>query len=182
MRFIIDTSTWVSLVRYYKPFDDSLTIYNFFKQKLTSGEFLLIDGVSSECKFVSKRIVSKELDFISDKNFICKTNELLPTPKYFRLLDNQFCNQHQKRKLTKTEIEESISEFLKSADSKIIMKAIEISKSLEGIVVVTEESNSDNDNKLFKKIPLMCQIINIECIGLPKLMKKYDDEISILVK
>jgi len=183
MRFIIDTSTWVSLVRYYKPFDKSSIIYNFFKQKLKDGEFILLTEVSIECSYVSKKIVTKELDFISDKKLITKTTDLLPNKKYFNLLDNQFCNKSQKRKLEDIEIEKLTENFLNSADSKIILKAVEISKTLENdIVVVTEETNSNNDNKIFKKIPIICDLLNIKCFGLPLLITEYKDDISILVK
>ena len=169
------------MVRYYKPFDNNSTIYNFFKQKLKIGEFLLIDKVSLECKYFSKSIVSKELDFISDKKLICNTTNLLPYPKYYNQVDNQFCNQLQRRKLNEDEIEQRTSSFLDSADSKIILKSLEISNSFEDVIVVTEESNSDNDNKLHKKIPLICESLSIKCISLPILIQKFDTEIVISV-
>ena len=60
---------------------------------------------------------------------------------------------------------------------------MEISKTLENdIVVVTEETNSNNDNKIFKKIPIICDLLNIKCFGLPLLITEYKDDISILVK
>ncbi|MHB0756950.1 DUF4411 family protein [Polaribacter sp. M15] len=183
MRFIIDTSTWVSLVRYYKPFDNNSVIYDFFKQKIRGGEFILLSEVSIECSYVSKKIVTKELDFIIDKQFITKTASLLPTRKFYNLLDNQFCNQFQKRLLSETDIESLTNDFLKSADAKIILKSIEISKTLDNqITVVTEETSSNNDNKLFKKIPLICKELNVECIGLPKLIKLFNKEINVRIK
>lgn len=183
MRFIIDTSTWVSLVKYYKPFDNSSVIYDFFKQKIKGGEFILLSEVSLECSFVSKKIVIKELDFITNTKFITKTTELLPTKKFYNLLENQFCNQLQKRLLTETEVENLTNIFLKEADAKIILKAIEISKTLDNeITVVTEETTSNNDNKLFKKIPAICKELNIDCIGLPKLIEIFNKDISIMIK
>jgi len=183
MRFIIDTSTWVSLVKYYKPFDNSSVIYDFFKQKVKDGEFILLSEVSTECSFVSKRVVMKELDFITDKKLITKTTKLLPTKKFYNLLDNQFCNQSQKKLLTSTGIESLTNEFLKSADAKIILKAIEITKTLDNqITVVTEETASNNDNKLYKKIPAICKELNIECIGLPELIDIFNKEITVKIK
>ena len=183
MRFIIDTSTWVSLVKYYKPFDNSSVIYDFFKQKIKDGEFILLSEVSNECSFVSKKIVIKELDFITNKKLITKTTELLPTNKFYNLLENQFCNQFQKRLLNETEIENLTNEFLKEADAKIILKAIEITKTLDNeITIVTEETTSNNDNKLFKKIPAICKELNIDCIGLPKLIENFNKDISIMIK
>ena len=183
MRFIIDTSTWVSLVKYYKPFDNSSVIYDFFKQKIKDGEFILLSEGSNECSFVSKKIVIKELDFITNKKLITKTTELFPTNKFYNLLENQFCNQFQKRLLNETEIENLTNEFLKEADAKIILKAIEITKTLDNeITIVTEETTSNNDNKLFKKIPAICKELNIDCIGLPKLIENFNKDISIMIK
>lgn len=183
MRFIIDTSTWVSLVKYYKPFDNSSVIYDFFKQKIKDGEFILLSEVSNECSFVSKKIVIKELDFITNKKLITKTTELLPTNKFYNLLENQFCNQFQKRLLNETEVENLTNKFLKEADAKIILKAIEITKTLDNeITIVTEETTSNNDNKLFKKIPAICKELNIDCIGLPKLIENFNKDISIMIK
>jgi hypothetical protein len=183
MRFIIDTSTWVSLVRYYKPFDNNFVIYDFFKQKIREGEFILLSEVSKECSYVSKKIVTKELDFVIDKQFITKTTSLLPNKKFYNLLDNQFCNQFQKKLLSDTDIESLTNEFLKSADAKITLKAIEISKTLDNqIIVVTEETTTNNDNKLFKKIPSICKELNIECIGLPKLIEFFNKEVTVRIK
>jgi len=183
MRFIIDTSTWVSLIRYYKPFDNSSVIYDFFKQKISNGEFILLLEVSTECSYVSKRIVIKELDFITTKKFITKTSELLPTKKFYNLLDNQFCNQNQKRLLSDVDIESLTNDFLKSADAKIILKAIEITKTLDNqITVVTEETSSNNDNKLYKKIPAICKELNIDCVILPKLIELFNKEITVKIK
>lgn len=183
MRFIIDTSTWVSLIKYYKPFDNSSVIYDFFKQKIRDGEFILLSEVSIECSYVSKKIVPKELDFVIDKKFITKTAGLLPTKKFYNLLDNQFCNQTQKRLLTEIDIESLTNDFVKSADAKIILKAIEISKTLDNqITVVTEETNSSNDNKLYKKIPAICKELTIECIGLPMLIELFNKEITVRIK
>lgn len=182
MRYIVDTSTWVSLIRYYKPFDKNSIIYDFFKEKVIQGDFILLEEVSKECSFVSKKIVVNELDYIIDKKLITKTIDLLPTKKFYNLLENQFSNQNQRRLLEESEIENLTRMFLQSADSKIILKAIEISKTLEKeISIVTEETTSNNDNKLYKKIPSICNILGIHCIGLPKLIEDFNSEISILV-
>jgi hypothetical protein len=43
------------------------------------------------------------------------------------------------------------------------------------VVLVTEETGTGNDNKLFKKIPAICQDLNIETMSLPELLKQYKD-------
>lgn len=42
------------------------------------------------------------------------------------------------------------------------------------MVLVTEETESSNDNKLFKKIPAICKELDIPTMTLPELLKKYD--------
>lgn len=70
MKYIIDTSTWVSLVRYYSPFDEGTVIYDFFENKISRGDFELLQEVSVECSYVSKKIVVNTLDFIKNKEYI----------------------------------------------------------------------------------------------------------------
>ncbi|ADZ12870.1 hypothetical protein RIA_1806 [Riemerella anatipestifer RA-GD] len=55
-------------------------------------------------------------------------------------------------------------------------------KSEPDVYLVTEETAESNDNKLFKKIPAMCNELNIQCIALPKLLKIYEKDISVLFK
>ncbi|MEA1786004.1 DUF4411 family protein [Arenibacter sp. GZD96] len=44
----------------------------------------------------------------------------------------------------------------------------------ERVVLVTEETEISNDNKLFKKIPAICKELQIETMTLPELIAKYD--------
>ena len=41
------------------------------------------------------------------------------------------------------------------------------------IVIVTEESEATTDNKAFKKIPTICNILNLNVLTLPQLLEKY---------
>lgn len=182
MEYIIDTSTWVSLIRYYKPFDSGSVIYDFFKRKIENNEFVVLDEVSKECGYLSGGLVVKELDYINDKNFITKTSSILPTKKFYNLLENQFCNVFEKRQLKDYEIENQTESFIKSADAKIIITAIAKKNEGQKVVVVTEETVVSNDKKLFKKIPAMCSALEIECLRLPGLIKRFDKEISVTVK
>ena len=137
--------------------------------------------MSEECSYVSKDLVVKELEFIKDKNFITKTSDILPTKKFYNLLENQFCNTFQKQNLKDFEIEILTEKFIKSADAKIIMTAMVEKKQGQNIIVVTEETITNNDNKLFKKIPAICSALYIKCLRLPELIKKFDKEISITI-
>lgn len=62
-----------------------------------------------------------------------------------------------------------------------MIKAIAEKKQGQEITVVTEETSSSNDNKLFKKIPEMCSAVDIKCMKLPELIKKFDEELLITI-
>lgn len=181
MEYIIDTCSWVSLIRYYKPFDSGSVIYDFFKRKIENNEFIVLNEVSEECGYFSQGLVVRELDFIKDKNFITKPLSLESAKKFYNLLDNQFCNTFQKMSLKDFEIEQLTEKFIKSADAKIMTTAITMKKQGKKVVVITEETIGNNDNKLFKKIPAMCSALDIDCIKLPDLIRRFDKEMSIIV-
>ena len=61
------------------------------------------------------------------------------------------------------------------------MTAMSEKKQGQDIVVVTEETITNNDNKIFKKIPAMCSALDIACIRLPELIKKFDEELLITI-
>lgn len=181
MEYIIDTSTWVSLIRYYKPFDSGSVIYDFFKRKIENNEFVVLDAVSKECGYFSQGIVVKELDYMKNKRFITKRPHVRSTKKFYNLLENQFCNTFERRQLEDFEIENLTELFIKSADAEIMITAIAKKNDGKKVVVITEETRASNDSKLFKKIPAMCSALDIECLKLPQLIERFNKEISIIV-
>ena len=64
MRVVIDTSSLLSLVRYYLAFDNGRVLFNTIKSKFESGEIVLIDKVFEECKYVAKGIVISALYYL----------------------------------------------------------------------------------------------------------------------
>lgn len=59
-------------------------------------------------------------------------------------------------------------QFLESGDGKLILtmfNRLHDDKAAE-ICIVTEETRSSNDGKVFKKIPALCGIIGARCITL----------------
>jgi hypothetical protein len=186
MRVLIDTSSLLSLVRYYLPFDKKGILFEVVKSKFVSGEIILLDAVYEECKYVGQKAILKKLDYLADKDFlkeqqvIIKTESLIPEAptKFFNQLKNQFvANPVQFRKLTEAEFEVKKKEFMDSADAKLIMFAQRLIKEKpeEVIYLVTEETSSPNDLKLFKKIPAICDILGIPVITLPELLEKYPE-------
>ncbi len=184
MKVVIDTNSLLSLVRYYLPFDKKGVLFNFFKTKIEKGEIIIIDKVLQECTYNSKGIVLKTLDYLNDKAFLksskvpYKTDSLLaPSPaKFLRQVENQFVNTvvRRQKKLSDTEFENQKNSFLNDADMKQIILCLNLINDGERVVLVTEETESSNDNKLFKKVPAICKELEIETMTLPELIAKYD--------
>lgn len=184
MKVVIDTSSLLSLVRYYLPFDKKGVLFQFFRKKIEIGEILIIDKVHQECTYNAKGIVIKTLHYLDDKKFLktakvpYKTEALLaPSPgKFLRQVENQFVNTIVKRQrnITETEFESQKNDFLNGADMRQIILGLNLQKNGEEVLLVTEETESGNDNKPFKKIPAICQILDIETLTLPQLLEKYE--------
>lgn len=184
MKVVIDTNSLLTLVRYYLPFDKKGVLFNFFKTKIEKGEIIIIDKVFQECTFNSQGIVLTTLDYLNDKTFLksskvpYKTDSLLaPSPaKFLRQVENQFVNTvvRRQKKLSDTEFENQKNSFLNDADMKQIILCLNLIKDGEKVALVTEETESSNDNKLFKKIPAICKELQIETMTLPELIAKYD--------
>jgi hypothetical protein len=172
------------LVRYYLPFDKKGILFQFIKSKIENGEIIIIDKVLEECTYNSKGVVLEKLSYLTDKTFLksarvpYKTDSLLaPSPaKFLRQLENQFVNSivRRQKKLTDTEFENQKNAFINDADIKQIILCLNILKNGEQVVLVTEETESSNDNKLFKKIPAICKELEIETMTLPALIAKYE--------
>jgi hypothetical protein len=131
-------------------------------------------------------MVIKKLEYLGDKDFlkehkfIVKTDELIPVSpaKFLNMAKNQFvAGPVQFRKLTDAEFEVQKNRFMDSADAKQIMYCQHLIKNQpeEEIYLVTEETSTANDLKLFKKIPAICNIIGIPVITLPELLEKYSE-------
>lgn len=159
MRFLIDTSSLSILVRYYIPFEKSDSLKNLIEDKISSGDIILIDKVVEEASYVSKKIIVKTLKFLTEKKLQTKTDHLLPFPKFFNMLENEFANHIQKGKLSDIEFEEEKRRYLETADVKFLLYLLDEMRKLriDQTILVTEESTSDNDNKAFKKLSQICE-------------------------
>jgi hypothetical protein len=189
---VIDTSSLLSLVRYYLPFDRKGILKKNLQDKVASGEILIIDKVIEECGFISRGIVLKSLVFLTDSKFNKEYNLPLnteyilpPSPaKFYKMVDNNFVIRSQKARLkTEAEYDSRKSEFLNSADIKIILTSlnqIKLNPTIE-LFLVTEETEQNNDNKLFKKIPAICKDLDLNTINVQQLIEKFEGiEIEII--
>ena len=184
MKVVIDANSLLSLVRYYLPFDKKSVLFEFIKEKISQGEIIIIDKVLEESSYTAKGLVIRTLTYLDDKPFLktakipYKTEFLLaPAPaKFLRQVENQFVNTvvRKQRGLTDTEFENQKNKFLNDADMKQIILCLNYMKDSEEVVLVSEETESSNDNKLFKKIPAICRELGIPTMTLPELLDKYD--------
>ena len=187
MKVVIDTSSLLSLVRYYLPFDKNSVLFNYIKDKIKGGEIIIIDKVHEQCSYISKGQILKDIPYLGDRAFLKsiklphKTDSLIaPSPsKFLRQVENQFVNTiiRKQRNLSDVEFENQKNQFLEDADMKQIILCLNLIKDHKDlrVVLVTEETGTGNDNKLFKKIPAICQDLNIETMSLPELLKQYKD-------
>jgi hypothetical protein len=182
MKVVIDTNSLLSLVRYYLPFDIKEVLFQFIKSKIQNGYIIIIDKVLEECTYSSKGLVLDKLPYLTDKTFLkaaklpYKTDSLLvpDTRQFFHLLNSVFVNTPMKRKLTAVEFENQKNSFIESADMKQVILSLYLKDKGERVILVTEETESSNDNKLFKKIPAICKESGIETMTLPVLISIYD--------
>jgi len=177
MKILIDTSSLLALVRYYLPFEKEDALKNLIKGKIDQGEIIILDRVFEESEYVAKGIIISALPFLKNKSRHFKSDELLPQPKFFRILDNQLAIGIQKNKLSDVEYEMTRNQFLESADAKLILYCFQCKNTLglEIPVIVTEETRSENDKKTFKKLPVICDVLEINHCTLPILLKDYFD-------
>ena len=70
MKVIIDTSSLLSLVRYYLPFDKYSKLVNYFMKEIENGNIIIIDKVLEQSTYISKGLILNKLTFLTDKNFL----------------------------------------------------------------------------------------------------------------
>lgn len=184
MKVVIDTSSLLSLVRYYLPFDKQKILFEIVKAKIANGEILVIDKIIDECEYTSKGIVLETLSYLTDKVFN-KTHKLPlntefilpPAPaKFYRMVDNNFVVTVQRKRLNETQYDSLKNDFMNSADIKMILTSLKLKSEnpLEEIYLVTEETEASNDNKVFKKIPAICSQLDLQTINIQQLIDKLD--------
>jgi len=184
MKVVIDTSSLLSLVRYYLPFDRQKILFEKVKSKIANGEILVIDKIIEECEYTSKGIVLETLSFLTDKSFN-KTHKLPlntefilpPAPaKFYRMVDNNFVVTVQRKRLNETQYDTLKNDFMNSADMKMILTCMKFKSEnpMEEVYLVTEETEVSNDNKVFKKIPAICSQLDLQTINIQQLIDKLD--------
>ncbi len=183
MIIVIDTSSLIALVRYYARFDKEKKLFSFFRSKVEEGQIVIIDEVLNECKGTANGLVVNTFAFLVDKNqqkefkYPIKTGDILaPAPaRFLNQVDNNFIAPGARR-LDPAQYEVQKREFLASADMRMIIYVLNQKHENPDldIRIVTEETEGSNDKKAFKKIPAICQFLNINVQTLPELLDEID--------
>lgn len=192
---VIDTSSLLSMVRYYLPFDGNDVLIDLLKSKILAKEIIVIDKVHGECKLQSQGIVLEKLQFLSENGFQKQaktpynTSDLIaPNPaKILRQVDSNFANLQliNAKQLTPAEYEVEKSKFVDGADFKQVILCLKLKNDspLFDVILITEESKYSNDQKYFKKLPAICEQLGIKTLSIAEylcLMPSID--ISIFTK
>jgi len=168
---ILDTSSLIALVQYFLPFDNNGSLMAFIQQKFTIGEIIVIDEVYDEMKKMRGGKPLEKLLFLEQGQYCTKTDEFFPQKSFFSLLENQFVDTNNRKKLSDVEFELEKENYLKGADCRMILLANKLRE--EGPIIVTEEQAWGNDGKCFKKIPANCKEWNITTCDLPILLNNH---------
>lgn len=172
MTALIDTSSLLAFCRYYLPLDQDYW-EKWIKNEFEEGNLKLLDSVKVECNRVAGGLVPKKLTWFKDYNKTEKTAGLLaPSPaKFNKRINDHFTRQYEKRTLTTEEFEAAKRSWLNNADAHLIIKALQIKHQQEEVCIITEESGTENDGKLFKKIPAIARMLEIEVNSLPEYLQ-----------
>ena len=182
-KYLIDTSSLLSLVRYFHPFDKDEKLYAIIKKMFDEKQCLILESVFTESGHVAGGIILKKYSFL--KKIKREKNIDIISPKLHKKIDDNWVIQKQKNKLNSDiEYETQKNDELGKADFQLIFMALNKREELaklepnlipndkQDFTIVSEESRSSNNNKLFKKIPIICKEEKIPCITLPKMLEK----------
>jgi len=176
MKAVFDTSSLLAIVGYYIPCQKDNQLVDFFREKFLSGEFLLLDKVFDEIQLVANGVVLEYLTFLKEPQLRIGTDSILPSRAFMGLASNQFCNKDvlKSKGLNEIEIETELTRFLNSADGRLLLYTYDKKRRGEEIILVTEESNRNNDGKPYRKLPICCNHMQVKCSTLPQFLKNYD--------
>ena len=88
MRAIIDTSSLISLVRYYLPFDKEGKLGFFLERQVSAGLFVILDKVVVECRRQGKGQVINAFPFLDKPRYQTSVTNTDINRALFNLIDN----------------------------------------------------------------------------------------------
>lgn len=184
MEYYFDTSSLVTLARYYHPFDKSGGLYGFLQAKFQEKEIVILDAILNEVRFTSQGLALKIYTFIEEnKDLIVDTRELMPysTKKFDNMVNNNFSIAALVRNIGADNFSVMKQQFLNSGDGKLVLtmfNRLHDDKDA-AVCIVTEESRYGNDGKVFKKIPALCDVVDAKCMTVVDYLAQTPFEVTI---
>ena len=103
MKVLIDTCSLISFVRYYLPFDKEGKLLTFLEEQILSKNIIVLDKVITECRRQGKGLVINALPFLRNAKYKTDSTTLIPRPKFYNLIDNNFVIGSEKNHLNQAE-------------------------------------------------------------------------------
>lgn len=159
---IIDTSSLLAIARYYLSIKDGNKLLFFLENKFRSHKLILLNTIHKESKYMQNGLILTTMPFLNNKDLIFNDENIIaPAPqKFSNQIDNNFCIRLKRKLLTDEEYALQKDIYMSSGDAKLLLYALN-NISLEPIII-TEETKISNDGKLFKKIPAICEFLNLK--------------------
>lgn len=159
---IIDTSSLVAIASYYLPIKDEVKLLRFIESKFRSGELVMLSSIHLEASRTQKGIAIELMDFLNDNDLRLNDSDLMPPAprKFSNQLDNNLCVPLQKKKLSSEAYSLQKAQYMSTGDAKMLLYAL--NNMDKEPVIITEETMLSNDGKLFKKLPAICEILEIK--------------------
>ncbi|MDC3221560.1 DUF4411 family protein [Gammaproteobacteria bacterium] len=177
-KYLVDSSSWLILARYYRPFDSDDLLSNKIESLYNSGSIILLDSVKDEISRISKGLVIKEFKFL-ENNKSEQYDPILTKTDHNRI-DNNWCIRQiiKDRQLTDYDYQYLKETELKKADFQLLFKCMKLK---EHGCIVTDESGQLNDGKPFKKIPAIARQEQLQCINIVSMLKECSLDIGFIV-
>ena len=172
MMGIIDTCSLVAIARYYLSLKDKSNLLEFLESKFRSRELVLLSTVHKEASFTQKGIAISLMKFLDDKTLHIKDSDLTPPSprKFSNLMDNNFCIPVLRKNISDEQYTQQKECHMKTADIRMVIFALMNADS--NPVIITEETPQNNDGKLFKKIPAICDQLEIKHMTVTEWLNK----------
>ena len=173
--YLWDTNSLLNIVRYYLPFDQDKTLYNWLQSSFVREESFLLQSTYDEISRISQGIILKELDFLKGQRTI-RIDTV--SPKVHNLIDNNWIDRRniKRKNLAEEEVKRQKQIFINSGDCQLIIFAMQDTKR----IIITEETSANNDGKIFQKIPKICQQQGIKIFTLPNLLAHLNFTMKII--
>lgn len=163
---IIDTSSLLAITRYYLSLKDERDLLDFIESKFRRGDLIFLNTIKSEAFRTQKGIVIESMKFLDEPELCVKDEDLLPpAPRRFsNQLDHNLCVPLQKKRLTDEQYVLQKEAYMQSGDIKMVLYALN-NVELDP-VIITEETPLNNDGKLFRKLPMVCNFLGIRYMSI----------------